>query len=117
MKGGTDAQLADALFHFIAGMALTEGRTVSDGCVEFKEKFWQYTMASTHVSCCPTDFHFFDADSSFVQKSISRFKIRKEKKRKEQAKLTRTAIMIRIAIILTLSGRLVNHSKHSGFQI
>lgn len=34
---------------FIAGMALTEGRTLSDGCLEFKEKFWQYTMASTRV--------------------------------------------------------------------
>lgn len=27
-------------------MALTEGRGVKDGCVEFKEKFVEYTMAS-----------------------------------------------------------------------
>lgn len=62
VKGGTDAQLADALFHFIAGMALTEGQTLADGCVEFKEKFWQYTMASTHmfpaVLHTHTEFHF-----------------------------------------------------------
>lgn len=27
-------------------MALTEGRGIKDGCVEFKEKFVEYTMAS-----------------------------------------------------------------------
>lgn len=32
---------------FAAGMGLTEGRSVKDGCVEFKEKFVEYTMAST----------------------------------------------------------------------
>lgn len=73
-----------------------------------------YNGKHTHVSGCPTHPHWlppFDADLRFVQKSISRFKIREEKKKKEQAKLTRTAIMIRIAIISTLSGRLVNHSS------
>ncbi|TWW58114.1 Mpv17-like protein 2 [Takifugu flavidus] len=34
------------LWYFI-GMALTEGRSVKDGCVEFKEKFVEYTTAST----------------------------------------------------------------------
>lgn len=32
-----------------AGMALTEGRSVKDGCQEFKDKFVEYIMASTPV--------------------------------------------------------------------
>lgn len=36
------------LWYFI-GMALTEGRTLSDGCIEFKEKFWQYTRVNLCV--------------------------------------------------------------------
>lgn len=36
---------------FAAGMALTEGRSVKDGCVEFREKFVEYTMASIGGVC------------------------------------------------------------------
>lgn len=36
------------LWYFI-GMALTEGRSVKDGCVEFKEKFVEYTMVNLCV--------------------------------------------------------------------
>lgn len=39
-----------------AGMALTEGRSVKDGCEEFKDKFVEYTMASTPVlSAAPSE--------------------------------------------------------------
>lgn len=37
-----------------AGMALTEGRSVKDGCEEFKDKFVEYTMASTSAFVCCT---------------------------------------------------------------
>lgn len=36
---------------FAAGMALTEERSVKDGCVEFREKFVEYTMASIPAVC------------------------------------------------------------------
>lgn len=38
----------------LPGMALTEGHTLSEGCMEFREKFWEYTMASICLSCRPT---------------------------------------------------------------
>ncbi|XP_056894860.1 mpv17-like protein 2 [Takifugu flavidus] len=52
------------LWYFI-GMALTEGRSVKDGCVEFKEKFVEYTTVNLCVWPLAQTINFYYLSPKF----------------------------------------------------